>query len=44
MISTFLSSEFFFGRTNLELIEKQEELWEGPRARSPGKILQIDML
>ena len=44
IISTYFSSVFFFGGTNLNLIEKQEKLSEGPGACSPGKFLKIYMM
>ena len=35
---------YFFGRTNLKLIKKQEKLQEGPGACSPGNFSKIYML
>ena len=34
------SHVFFFGKTNLKLIEKQERLYGGPGECSPGKFLK----
>ena len=43
IISTFFQV-FFFNRTNLKLIKKQEKLSGGPGACSPGKFLKIYMV
>ena len=40
----FFSSVFFFNRTNLKLIKKQEKLSGGPGTCSPEKILKIYMV
>ena len=43
MISTFFQACFFFGRTNLKLIEKHDKLLEDPGACFLGKNLLIVM-
>ena len=44
IISTFFPGSFFFNRTNLKLIKKQEKLSRGSGTCSPGKILKIYMV
>ena len=46
IISTLFSNVFFFfGKTNLKLIETQKRLWgEGSGGMLPRKFLKIDML
>ena len=43
IISTFFQ-RFFFNRTNLKLIKKQENLSGGPGACYPGNFLKIYMV
>ena len=44
IISIFFQAYFFFSRTNLTMIEKQERLSGGPGVCSPETILKIYML